>query len=430
MSSAEREAPTVPTTAELGSLADTADVEPWGFYEQVREKGDVVLDERLNAYLVSNYDLLRAMGRADDALWKAAFVPDDENPPFGLTRVEFTWFMAFGSSQNLALLEGEPHDHQHRWWMKAFSPRLLAHWGETLIAPIANEILDDLAPRGRGELCAEFADEVAPRVIAAVMGLPSDREWVSRLLSLQASRLAYKQQQADPSPDPELRRVAFEGTQEMIEMLEPHVMSRRSGEGDDFISMVWRDAPNVFGTDAYEDVDVASVVLMAWEGGSGTTMYSTANGLYILMTHPQLQERLREGGRPAIKGFVEETLRLYGPVVFRPRTAKADTTLDGVPICKGDQVIAMTVSAGTDPGHYSCPYDVDVERPSPRDHFAFGVGGNRVCPGQGLARVELEEIADVVLRRLPNLRLDPEAEPARYRELLMRRWEPLWSLWG
>ena len=67
------------------------------------------------------------------------------------------------------------------------------------------------------------------------------------------------------------------------------------------------------------------------------------------------------------------------------------------------------------------------QREAGRDHFSFWQGPH-ACAGQGLARVELEVITEVVLERTRNLRLDPGGEPPRYRWETLRRWEPLHAL--
>ena len=91
---------------------------------------------------------------------------------------------------------------------------------------------------------------------------------------------------------------------------------------------------------------------------------------------------------------------------------------------RGDMAIAINLSANRDPSKYACPAEIDLDRPAPRDHLSF-YAGPRSCTGQALARAELEEVTTMVLEQLADLRLDPDAEPPEYRELLMRRWAPL-----
>jgi cytochrome P450 len=416
----------VPTTEGIGSLSQTADVEPWEFFERVRDAGDVVWDEAAHAWLVSSYELVREIALADQELWRGPFVPDPARPPCGLPLETWLWFKGNGSPRMFSVHDGADHDHQHRWWVKAFSPHVLEGWRETRIRPIVHAQIDRFAGRGRAELCSEFADRVGPRVMAGVMALPEHDEQLALITELQHRRFRLKDRQTELEHPPGLVEDALAATRELHELLLPSILERRAGDGDDFISIMWREAPQLFGDD-YSEADVIASAIGAWEAGSHTTAYSTANALYLLMTQRGLQDRLRAGGERAVQNFVEEALRLYGPSAFRPRFAKRDVELGGVRIAKGEMVIVLTHAGGRDPRHYECPAEVELNRRRPRDHFAF-FRGPRTCPGQGLARAELLEFTTAILERVRDLRVDPEAEQPRFRALAVRSWSPLHAL--
>ena len=331
--------------------------------------------------------------------------------------------MGSGGRNVIFLLDGEAHHRLHRWWMRAFSPTVLASWREELIKPITHGQIDRFAARGRAELVEELASRVAPRVIAAVMGLPwRDDGWLEHLLSLVMGRLELIQRQADTEPDPELVHRALAASKELSEILLPFVRDRRSGAGEDMISRLWRDAQDL--EDDFDELDILGNVKSMFDGGSKSTVYGVSNVLYLLLTQPKLEGELRAGGTKAVERFAEESLRLFGPVAFRPRVALQDVELAGVRARKGETAIAISLLANRDPNRYSCPAGVDMDRPARRDHLSFYFGA-RACTGQALARAELEEVTTAVLERLLDLRLDPDAEPPAYRDLLMRRWEPL-----
>jgi cytochrome P450 len=412
----------------LEPLTSTYNVEPWEYLERVRGAGELVWDEAVGGYLVTSYDLMKEIGRGDDDVWRTPFVPDEEHPPFGLPTDK--WIAYHGSPFSLLLMEGPQHDVIHRWWMHAFSsPRVLERWPEALIRPVALDQIERFGERGRAELVADFADPVSARVIAAILGLPwEDQPFVEQLMEMTDRPLALVQKAAEQGVAPDLVDEALATTAKLRETLRPFVLARRSGEGDDFISMIWRDAEVLFGDD-YRDEDVVGVAQLAFLAGAGTTSYGIANGLYLLMTQPELQEELRRGGTRAVRAFVEESLRLFGPVVFRGRRALRDTVVAGQPIKRGDAVFMLSTAGSRDPAHFECPADVRLDRPAPRDHFSFGFSGSpRTCAGQGLARLELEQIFAVVVERLRDLRLDPDAPPPVYTEVLQRRWAPLHAL--
>src|SRR5581483_11235724 len=73
-----------PTTAGLGSLAHAIGTEAWDYYARLRERGDMVWDEQLGAWLVTSRELVREVGLAEDVTWQSPFVPDEERGNFGM----------------------------------------------------------------------------------------------------------------------------------------------------------------------------------------------------------------------------------------------------------------------------------------------------------------------------------------------------------
>ncbi|HEY1365903.1 MAG TPA: cytochrome P450 [Gaiellaceae bacterium] len=407
-----------------GSLNSTANADPWAYFEELREGGEVVWDDEMNAWLVTSYEACKEMARGDDTFWRPVYIPNDDRPMLGLSREALAQFMGSGGSRVIFLLEGEEHHQLHRWWMRTFSPNVLAGWREAVIRPIVQAQIDRFAARGRAELVEDLASRVPPRVIGAVMGLPwQDDEWLEHLLGLVMARLELIQRQADAYMDPEVVERGLAAGRELSEILLPFVRERRSGTGDDLISRLWADAPSFYEGE-FDELDILGNVKTMFDGGAKSTVYAISNALYLLLVHPGLQDELRAGGSKAVERFTEESLRLFGPVQFRPRVALRDVELAGVQIRRGEMAIAVNIAANRDPRKYDCPAEIDLNRPAPRDHLSF-YAGQRSCTGQALARAELEEVTTMVLDQLADLRLDADADPPEYQELLMRRWAPL-----
>jgi cytochrome P450 len=414
----------IATTAGVGSLGSVTDEVPFEWYDRLRQRGDIVWDEEREAWLVLSYALLREMWRNDEVIWHPPFVHDPEYPLFGMTREEWTEFIGPGEL-GMSLHVGPTYARMHRWWFQTFSPRVLAHWGETLIEPIANAKLDELVARGRIELGTEYADFVATRVMIAVLGLPwDDDEWIERFFDLHhdfRALNAFQQEKSAPRAKVEAGLAAVRAIQAMFE---PSVLARRSGEGTDFISQLWRDGAELFGTGDFGTKDVMAHVITAFNAGTDAVAGQAANALYLVLSQPGLQDAVLAAGDEGCRRVGEESLRLYSVASWRQRRARQDTELGGVAVKKGDLVIGLNGAGSTDPAHYACPYDVDLNRPSPRDHFGFG-WGSRLCAGQALARFALERILTVALQRLPDLHLDPDADPPQLRGNVVRAWTPL-----
>src|SRR5947209_4804117 len=79
--------------------------------------------------------------------------------------------------------------------------------------------------------------------------------------------------------------------------------------------------------------------------------------------------------------------------------------MGGRQIRKGQAVIAVMAAGNRDPEQFPDPDRLDVERTEKR-HLAFGWAAH-FCFGAALARIEGQIAFETVLRRLPELRVEP-----------------------
>lgn len=425
MTVANRTSPDVPSTGEIGSpIADYPDL--WGYYDQLRELGDVVWDDTTGAWLATSYEACREIARGENDVWEVYPVPGSGDAmPGGLDEDTWQELTSLGSSRVLPL--GPQHAEQHRWWMRLFTPRIVKTWQEELIRPICHAQIDRFEATGRADLVADYAGRIAPRVLLRLMGLPDvDETFTEHLTDLFAKRDRARQPifAAAGHVDRESIAPALAAVDELRETLREIVLSRRDGKGDDLISALWRDAEQVFGP-GWNEGDVIGMAVLIWDAGAGTTIYSTANGLHMLLTRPDLRKRVTaEPG--LLPNLIEESLRMYGPAVInRTRIARKDFEFRGVQIRTDDLITPIYGAANHDLSHYPNGNEIDLEREAPRDHLSFGTGP-RSCIGQAIARQELDDSIAVLLERLPDIELDPDAEPPRYGHGIgLRLWRPL-----
>jgi cytochrome P450 len=133
------------------------------------------------------------------------------------------------------------------------------------------------------------------------------------------------------------------------------------------------------------------------------------NVLELLTRAPDLQEILRrEPERMTV--FVEEALRLAGPIRYRSRFVKGeDLDLDGVAVPDGALIHVMIESAGRDPDAYEEPEAFRFDRKGPPS-LAFAAGPH-LCAGAVFARTLAKRFLTKLLTRF---RLHPADAPARY----------------
>jgi cytochrome P450 len=410
------------------SLRDTIDTEPWQLYEHLQQHG-VVWDDQISALLIGSYDLVRSTLRQDEKVFRRPKGDRARNDPYlaALQR----------SPRDITLIYGEDHQRFHRWWYQALSHTNCERWRPTRIRPVVDAVISRFVGRGRADLSSEFAVQVPIRVIASILGLPwEDDEWIESGRAYMQSRMDYQEAcyraevlQSPPPDIVEIGQRAAGTANEFGERLVPFVARALAGThlDDDLISMYAKDGPDIFPDWGMDDM--VAGIFTAFAAGSDTTSHGVANGVYLLVTRPELQEELRAGGDAAFAGFVEEALRILGVAHIGTLDVTVDTEIGGIPVKKGSVVVPVLGAANVDPRHYECPFDVRLDRRNPRDHTTFWMGP-RACGGMWLARAELVEMYAGLLSRLRDLRLDPAAEVPTLHGWVVRSYRPLHVLFA
>ncbi|NXY98911.1 cytochrome P450 [Streptomyces sp. BR123] len=148
-------------------------------------------------------------------------------------------------------------------------------------------------------------------------------------------------------------------------------------------------------------------------GGEAVTN-NVGNMVYILLTRPDLMQRLRD--EPALRPAGLNELLRYIPhrnAVGLSRIALEDVTVAGHLIKAGEAVYVSYLAANRDPDVFPDPDELHLER-SPNPHVSFGYGPH-FCPGAMLARLESELLVDALLDRFPDIRFTVPPDELRWR---------------
>jgi cytochrome P450 len=154
--------------------------------------------------------------------------------------------------------------------------------------------------------------------------------------------------------------------------------------------------------------------------GNETTADQITNFTYLLLTHPEHLQELRDNPG-LVPQAVEEMLR-YTPLLAGtsfPRVATEDVVLGDVLVRAGDAVLPSMMSANRDGSVFANPDVLDFHRED-NPHLGTGHGVHR-CLGAQLAKMELEIALSSMLKRFPRLRLATAPEDVVFRKGTLQR---------
>jgi cytochrome P450 len=357
--------------------------DPFSIWDELRKTCPIPhTNRRKSSWMPLRYEDVTAIAHDVEhfSSLKVAVIPgdEDEDPPdFDGPNLEY----------GLPPISADPPLHT---WTR----RLLLPWFShtrvdgyvPLTRDLCRQLLDGFAADGRADAAADYAQQIPVRVIAHILGVPTDLSdtftgWVRDVLEF--------------ADDPDRRQRGAEG---LLNFFLAHLEERRQHPGDDLLSELL--TTEVDGTPVDDGIvlGMAALVLIA---GIDTTWSAIGSSIWHLATHPD--DRRRLVAEPALwPTAIEELLRAYAPVTMA-REVTEDLKYAGCPMKAGDKVLMNFPAANRDPEAFEQPDVVQLDRTHNR-HVAFGSGIHR-CAGSNLARMELEVALEEWLARIPEFSL-------------------------
>lgn len=288
--------------------------------------------------------------------------------------------------------DGEDHLRLRRLVANYFSAQSLANF-EPQITSIVQELIDEIRHKGQVDLIEEFAEKVPLRVIAKLMGIPNAhmekvREW-SLLLGNGFDSVISNQ---------DIQIKAASAMQEFLEFID---QLTRVDDFDDNSLL----AQLLF---AHEQGQLNKEELTAMIGfllfaGHETTISLLGNGLWLLLSHPEQWQALKN--EPTLlPGTVEEILRYESPEQRTSfRITKETVDINGTRLHPGQQLGVVIGAANRDENFIPQADVFDIRRKNNR-HVAFGIGAHN-CLGKTLARVEARIAFGMLVKQIPEISL-------------------------
>jgi cytochrome P450 len=377
--------------------------DPYPIYARLREDEPVAWVPAVQLWLVTRHDDVRHVGVTPQD-FTAATEPSTLNRTMGV---------------NMLGSEGEDQQRIRRITEIPYRPRDVEDRTQGMIPKLAHELIDGFADRGEVDLFRAYCDPMSVRSLRFLLGL-DEVPWEDILAWNEGLMPGLANFEGDPA-----KQAPADAASAALGDAIGRVLDRLQDEPDGSV-LSWMLHHDADGDTMTREEIVANTKLML-SGGLQEPRDLIALTVWALGTHPEQLEAVRAD--PAlVKPAVEETLRWVGPVGTATRQTTRALELAGTSLDGGALIGAVLSSANRDPRRWTDPDRFDIGRKEGA-HLAFSIG-NHFCLGawfgRHLARVSLE----ILLDRLPNLRLDPDRPPTlsgwefRAPDSTWVRWDP------
>lgn len=307
---------------------------------------------------------------------------------------------------SMLIMNGPPHRRYRALVQPSFTPARATWWVDHWIEQTVQSLIDGFVHEGRADLNVEFAALIPVATITSSFGLD-----IGEALEVRSSLMGL-------------------GGRNLVELIRPIIAARREAPQDDLVSVLCQAelTDDDGSTVRLNDTEILAFSFLLLTAGSGTTWKQMGTTLLALLSTPGALDALR-ADRSLVKMAVEESLRWEPTDPMFSRWVARDTEMAGVRIPAESVVHIVLGAANRDPARWERPDEYDIRRRL-QQSFAFG-NGPHICLGMHVARAEMHTAINAVLDRLPNLRLDTDAEPASIFGLYERgpthvpaRWDP------
>ncbi|HZF91743.1 cytochrome P450 [Streptomyces sp.] len=253
------------------------------------------------------------------------------------------------------------------------------------VTHFAGKQIDAFADTGRADLVPDYAEYLPMLVLTRILGLAEGEG--RRLVESCAQVLKGGEE-------------AVAHNERIMEILGELAERKRAEPGSDFTTALLEHPAEL---DADEVISHLRLVLIA---AHTTTSNLLARVLQLVLTDVDRLSGLISG-QLNISAVVEEVMWNTPPLAVMPgRFAAADLELGGHRIAEGDLLVLGLAAGNLDP---EIRPDAGVSVQGNQAHLAFSSGPHE-CPGQNIGQAIIETGVDVLLHRLPGLRLAVPAE--------------------
>jgi cytochrome P450 len=362
---------------------------PYPLFARLRAEDPVHWDPYLHCWVVTRYADVVSVLRD----FSAACTPTPEQlSAIGLARLTP---LARVMVKQMLFLDPPAHSRIRGLAACAFTPQRVAAL-RSRIQQLTDQLLDDVEPQGRMDVITDFAEVLPAMITSEMLGVSSKHARKLKTWSAHfAEILGNFQQNSD--------RIStmLETIENLTNFFHNAVQEQKIHPCPGVIHSFINAESN---GDRLSDEEIVANCIITLVGGLETTTNLIGNGVLTLLRHPDQMRKL-QSDFSLIPSAIEELLRYESPSQHTARLAPEDVELGGKKIRKRQVVRAVMAAGNRDPERFPDPDRLDLARQDNR-HLAFGWAAH-FCFGAPLARIEGQVAFETLLRRFPNLGLEP-----------------------
>lgn len=363
--------------------------DPYAYFDYLREQGPVVREPHQGIFMVTGYDeaveiyndpdrFSSCMSTTGPFAGNPIPLKGRENDDISELIEEYRDQTAF--SDQLPTMDPPKHSDHRALLMSLITPKRLKE-NEDFMWELADQQIDTFISRGECEFMDDFAQPFAVLVVSDLLGVPAEDRIKFRQQILRNERASGGVVVGGTKEGEEVHHTPLEW---LYGAFSAYIEDRRRNPKADVLTGL-ADA-RFLDKSVPTPLDVARIAANLFTAGQETTVRLLSHAFQVVGERPDLQKRLRED-RSLIPNFVEESLRIEGPVKGDFRLAKKPTKVGGVDIPAGAFLYVSNSAANRDPRIFPNPGEFKIDRDNARLNVSFG-RGRHACPGAPLARAE------------------------------------------
>jgi cytochrome P450 len=377
--------------------------DPYSYFDYLREKSPVLREPHQGIVMVTGYDeALQVYNDADSfsscmsttGPFAGCPIPLKGRESEDISELIEAYRDKTAFSDQLPTMDPPEHTKQRALLMALITPKRLKE-NEDFMWELADKQIDTFISRGECEIMGDFAQPFAVLVISDLLGVPTE------------DRIKFRQQLIRQERRPGVVGHTDEGEIHhsplawLYDTFSAYIEDRRRNPGGDILTKL---AAATFPDGSQpKPLDVARIAANLFAAGQETTVRLLSYAFQVVGERPDLQKRLRED-RSLIPNFVEECLRIEGPVKGDFRLAKKPTKVGGLDIPAGTFLYVANSAANRDARKFENPGEFKIDRENARLNVAFG-RGRHACPGAPLARAEAVVSLNCMFDRTRDIRI-------------------------